>query len=770
MTDNRTDKTGERPATGGDGGTPDRNDGGTSHKTKNGNGADSILDIALNYIERPWKPIPIPYREKFPVIDDWGNLEITAANANQYFNGAQQNIGVLLGPKSNGLTDIDLDCLEALRLAKEFLPPTESQFGRASKTISHLLYSIPDAPNEASLKLVDPNKDKDGKTACIIELRMGGGSKSAQTVFPGSVHESGEPIVWARDGKMGVSNYATLKAAVKKIAAAVLLVRYFPPKGSRHDAALALGGFLARAGWSANDIGDFVEIIRQVAGMGNAPGEDPTNLKRAAIDAAETYARGEKNTYGLPGLKKYFGKLTGEAVAEFLDYTEANYPLNLELAVRLWGEPSHKGKYNCQWGEDDNKKIPNIIRGDWFDFSANVGGGIRDLMRMVTAAAQDDAIAELSQTHWYGEADPLTDLKWLVADLLPETGSGLISGQQGTLKTFVALDIAAAVMNGKPVLDYEIQREGGVLFIAAEGGNTIALRLHAVIESKYTEDSKQPFAFRKISPRLLDAAALDQLAKIANDVNTKMQADFGVPLVLIIIDTIAVAAGYEKSGEENDSAISQRVMSTLAKLAQQTTTFVFGIDHFGKAVETGTRGSSAKEAAADVILALLGDRTPDGEVLNTRLAIRKRRTGESGVVHRFRKRVVDLGNDQHGKPVTSLVIDWLPGTAAPRATREAWKATKTLAKLEEAFSLAQQRSGFDYTPEEGGQAVRAVKVDDLRAAFATIYVPSSDADPEKRRKAREAAFRRGYDDAKDRQLLMAQETTGGGLVVWQLQF
>jgi hypothetical protein len=78
---------------------------GADNTAKRGNGADSILDIALDYIDRRyWKPIPIPYREKYPTLDDWGKLEITAANASQYFNGALQNIGVLLGPKSNGLT------------------------------------------------------------------------------------------------------------------------------------------------------------------------------------------------------------------------------------------------------------------------------------------------------------------------------------------------------------------------------------------------------------------------------------------------------------------------------------------------------------------------------------------------------------------------------------------------------------------------------------------------------------------------------------------
>jgi ABC-type cobalamin/Fe3+-siderophores transport system ATPase subunit len=68
--------------------------------------------------------------------------------------------------------------------------------------------------------------------------------------------------------------------------------------------------------------------------------------------------------------------------------------------------------------------------------------------------------------------------------------------------------------------------------------------------------------------------------------------------------------------------------------------FVPGIDHFGKAVETGTRGTSAKEAAADVVIAMLGDRSIAGEVSNTRLAMRKRRSGPAGEEYAFTARTV----------------------------------------------------------------------------------------------------------------------------------
>ena len=83
---------------------------------------------------------------------------------------------------------------------------------------------------------------------------------------------------------------------------------------------------------------------------------------------------------------------------------------------------------------------------------------------------------------------------------------------------------------------------------------------------------------------------------------------FDVPPVLVFVDTVVTAAGYSKSGDDNDAAIAQRIMSVLSGLSQQTGALVVGIDHFGKVTETGTRGSSAKEGHADAVLALLADR------------------------------------------------------------------------------------------------------------------------------------------------------------------
>ena len=145
--------------------------------------------------------MPVPYRQKGPVIKDWPALRLTEQTAPKYFANGPVNIGVILGAASGGLADIDLDCAEALAVAAAVLPPT-LRFGRPSTRAAHWLYraSFP-AGTKAAIAFDDPVKLRaDPKAARLLELRTGAGDKAAQTVFPGSVHESGEPITWEDDG------------------------------------------------------------------------------------------------------------------------------------------------------------------------------------------------------------------------------------------------------------------------------------------------------------------------------------------------------------------------------------------------------------------------------------------------------------------------------------------------------------------------------------------------------------------------------------------
>jgi hypothetical protein len=106
---------------------------------------------------------------------------------------------------------------------------------------------------------------------------------------------------------------------------------------------------------------------------------------------------------------------------------------------------------------------------------------------------------------WHGESDQDADRSWLVKHLLPESGSGLVSGQWGTAKTFVVLDLAAAVTGGT-FAGRRVARRGGVFFLAAEGAFEIPIRLKGLVVSGKAGAGvgRLPFVWSEQCPRLLD--------------------------------------------------------------------------------------------------------------------------------------------------------------------------------------------------------------------------------------------------------------------------
>ena len=146
------------------------------------------LDAAITWIQQGFSPVPIPHRSKRPILQGWERLEITIEAAPEHFNGAAQNIGVLLGDKF-GSTDVDCDCTEAITAARELLPETGLIFGRQSKPFSHFFYRSD--PPARTAQFLDPLDQ-----STIVELRglSSDGSVGLQTVVPPSIHESDEPV------------------------------------------------------------------------------------------------------------------------------------------------------------------------------------------------------------------------------------------------------------------------------------------------------------------------------------------------------------------------------------------------------------------------------------------------------------------------------------------------------------------------------------------------------------------------------------------------
>ena len=193
-------------------------------------------------------------------------------------------------------------------------------------------------------------------------------------------------------------------------------------------------------------------------------------------------------------------------------------------------------------------------------------------------------------------------------------------------------------------------------------------------------------------------------------------------------------------------------MAALAEISRATDTFVLGIDHFGKAPETGTRGTSAKEAAADVVLALLADKALSGEVTAPRLCVRKRRSGPTGVEHPFTVKSVRLGQDEDGEEIKSLAIDFSAAVPPPTDDEEG-KWTPSLQLLRRILMTLLATAGERVQPYADGPIVLAVKTDLLRTEF---YKQFSSDKPDSKRKA----FHRAISSAQSRDLVGIREISG----------
>ena len=213
-----------------------------------------MQERAREYLERGWQPLPLVAKGKKPTQDEWQKLKIGKDQIHSYFTDAS-NIGTLLGEPSGWLIDIDCDSEMAVAVADKLMPATGLSFGRRSTGRAHLLYV---SEGVKSQRFKDPTRVKDNT---IIEIRSTGG----QTMFPPSVHPSGEPVKWIEYGEPAKIDKEELRRAVSIVAAGALLAENWT-EGSRQDAAMHLSGALARAKWSQEEIEYFIEAVASAAG------------------------------------------------------------------------------------------------------------------------------------------------------------------------------------------------------------------------------------------------------------------------------------------------------------------------------------------------------------------------------------------------------------------------------------------------------------------------------------------------------------------------
>ena len=159
------------------------------------------------------------------------------------------NIGIR---PTSGVVCVDLDCVEALSLAKNFLPPTVAVSGRKSKPRSHHYYNVGEYKIRAKKLNAQDGVRKAAKEPCGIADYL---VDKCHVNAPPSVHPSGEELQWTYGVERPTEvDEETLWRAFQLLYIACMLTRHYPPEGARHDWVLAFSGYCKSRGLTQDEV------------------------------------------------------------------------------------------------------------------------------------------------------------------------------------------------------------------------------------------------------------------------------------------------------------------------------------------------------------------------------------------------------------------------------------------------------------------------------------------------------------------------------------
>jgi hypothetical protein len=226
---------------------------------------------------------------------------------------------------------------------------------------------------------------------------------------------------------------------------------------------------------------------------------------------------------------------------------------------------------------------------------------------------------------------------WLVKNVVPAADLIVLFGESGSGKTFVVLDIVAAIARGIQWRGNRVKR-GRVVVIAAEGGAGFRNRLKAYAVRHELDLADLDIWVIHAAPNML-------LKDDALDVCKAILAIGGASLV--VIDTFAQVT---PGANENAAEDMGKALAHCRGIRVATGAPVLLVHHSGKDASRGARGWSGLKAAADAELEVL--RMPTGRVLR----VSKQKDGEDGTAYGFDLDVVPVGADEDGDVITSCVV------------------------------------------------------------------------------------------------------------------
>jgi len=234
------------------------------------------------------------------------------------------------------------------------------------------------------------------------------------------------------------------------------------------------------------------------------------------------------------------------------------------------------------------------------------------------------------------ELRQLPPLAWRVRGVLPAQGLASVYGPSTSGKSFLLLDMAAAIAEGREWFGYRTKR-APVVFVALEGEAGFRLRVAAWEQAK---GRPLPAGLRLVLQdfRLTKDGDVPDLAAAVRSAGAG---------AVVAIDTLNRAA---PEADENASADMGRIIESAKELQRATGGLVVLVHHSGKDATRGLRGHSSLLAALDAAVEVVRE----GSRREWKVA--KAKDGQDGAAHAFRLDVVPLGVDEEGEPVSSCVV------------------------------------------------------------------------------------------------------------------
>jgi len=266
-----------------------------------------------------------------------------------------------------------------------------------------------------------------------------------------------------------------------------------------------------------------------------------------------------------------------------------------------------------------------------------------DYGMMVVADSIDaeTGMAKMLPLEWFDQIDAQLEANWLVDDLIPSEGLCLVYGHPGCGKSFFALDMAMHIAGGRAWRDRDVE-QGLVIYIGAEGQRGLRQRVAAF--RKHHLVNELPFALIPVEVNLLkDDGDIDALRATIEQAAQR----YNLPIAMIVVDTLARTFG---GGDEIGTDMVAYV-NNVGRLQRQFACSTMVIHHRPKDSTNETpRGHGSLWGACDTII-LVEDKGGPKQAKVT-----KQKDAEPAEPVVFDLKVVELGEDEKGRAVTSCVV------------------------------------------------------------------------------------------------------------------